>query len=105
MLPEGVPRIFTANAESAQAWCGNRLKWSEPLQRKTIVFSITQPLCDDSWRRPEGGAVVEDDGDDAEVARLMAGLVGAYVVETTYAKFDRSRLGKQFQGFSLWLPA
>ena len=77
VLPAGVPRIFTANAESAQAWCGNRLKWSEPLQRKAVVFSIKQPLCDDSWRQQGGEAVVEDDGDATEVARLMAERVGA----------------------------
>ena len=43
-LPAGVPRIYTSNAACGQEWCGQRLKWSLPLQRKAIVFKITKPL-------------------------------------------------------------
>ena len=48
-LCEGVARIITANASSAAAWCGPKIKYSEPLRRKSIVFQITTPLCDPRW--------------------------------------------------------
>ena len=48
-LCEGVARIITANASSAAAWCGAKIKFSEPLRRKSIVFQITSPLCDPRW--------------------------------------------------------
>jgi hypothetical protein len=48
-LCEGVARIITANAPSPAAWCGAKIKYSEPLRRKSIVFQITKPLCDPAW--------------------------------------------------------
>ena len=68
MLPAGVPRIFTGNAESAQQWSGLRLKWSEPLQRKTIVYNITKPLCDAQWR---AGEADENDDSAMQVASAL----------------------------------
>ena len=50
VLPAGVPRLFTANAETAQEWVGNRMRWTEPIQRKTVVFVVKSPLVPDSWR-------------------------------------------------------
>ena len=49
-MPVGLARIITANAENAEEWCGFRLKWTEPLQRKSIVFPISKQLCDEAWR-------------------------------------------------------
>ena len=63
VLPAGVPRLFTANAETAQEWVGNRLKWTEPIQRKTVVFVVKSPLVPDSWRNQNAAA--EDEPTDA----------------------------------------
>ena len=49
----GVARIITANADSPQAWCGDKIEWSEPLRRKSVTFSITQPLCKEGWWNSE----------------------------------------------------
>ena len=46
----GHPRVCTANVMNVQEWCGYRLKWSYPLQRKAIVFQITDYLIDEEWR-------------------------------------------------------
>ena len=70
MLLAGVPRIFTGNAETAQQWCGLRLKWSEPIQRKAIVFIVKSPLVPDSWRNQETTAENEPN-DAADVAREL----------------------------------
>jgi hypothetical protein len=56
-LPAGVPRIYTSNASSGQEWCGQRLKWSLPLQRKSIVFRITKPVL----KRREAGVDADFD--------------------------------------------
>jgi len=45
----GVPRIFTANSSDPTEWVEPRMLWSAPLQRKAVVFKITQPLCHESW--------------------------------------------------------
>ena len=45
----GVPRIFTANSSTPDDWVEPRMRWSAPLQRKAVVFKITQPLCHESW--------------------------------------------------------
>ena len=63
VLPAGVPRLFTANAETAQEWVGNRLKWTEPIQRKTVVFVVKSPLVPDSWR--DQNADAENEPTDA----------------------------------------
>ena len=70
VLPAGVPRIFTGNAESAEEWVGNRLKWSAPIQRKTVVFIVKAPLVPDSWRNQETTAENEPN-DAADVAREL----------------------------------
>ena len=62
-LPAGVMRTFTGNADSPVQWCGNRVPWSEPLQRKSIVYVIDKPLVSELWRQPENH---EENGDAAE---------------------------------------
>ena len=47
----GVPRIFTANSSSPSGWVEPRMRWPAPLERKAVVFKITQPLCHESWTR------------------------------------------------------
>ena len=49
-LHMGVPRVCTANANNIEEWCGYHLRWSYPLQRKAIVFQITDYLVDEEWR-------------------------------------------------------
>jgi len=80
MLPIGLPRIFTGNAESVEEWCGYRCRWSEPLQRKAIVFNITQPLCKESWRKPEDGNN-EHNENAVEVARVLSETHGNLFVD------------------------
>ena len=46
----GVARLISANSGSPEAWCGTMSAWSEPLRRKSICYSIEQPLCSDAWR-------------------------------------------------------
>ena len=67
VLPAGMPRIITANATSAEERCGYCCKWSKPLERKSIVFVIKKPLCNDRWRRGlvENAEENDDDCDDA----------------------------------------
>lgn len=48
-IPAGVARIFTANADSPQQWCGRRIAWTEPMQRKAFVAVITAPLVLANW--------------------------------------------------------
>ena len=69
VLPVGMPRIIPANAENAEEWCGFRCKWSAPLQRKSIVFSIDKPLCDEAWRKGDIGQDKQHDDEGDEVAR------------------------------------
>ena len=59
-------------------WCRLRVRWSEPLQRKAIVFNINKPLCKDSWRG-QASSSYEHDGDAAEAAgRLVEVLSGVF---------------------------
>ena len=51
IIPKGVPRIFTANAASPEDWCAPRVRWSEPLQRKAVVYSVHSRLCPKDWRK------------------------------------------------------
>ncbi len=48
-FPPNTARIITANAASAVAWCGARLRWTEPLQRKCIVVVIDRPVVVPRW--------------------------------------------------------
>ena len=75
-LPPGVPRIFTGNAETVQEWCGHRVKWSEPIQRKSVVFMIKSPLVPDSWRNENALADDDEPNDAAAVARELREGVG-----------------------------
>lgn len=68
-LVSGVARIISANSNSPEAWCGTSSKWSEPLRRKSICFTITEPLCSESWRARSGvEAMRVDAGFDAILA-------------------------------------
>ena len=89
VLPRGVPRIFTGNAENAQQWCGHRVKWTEPLQRKAIVFEITQPIVPASWRNADS----HEDDDAKEVARTLREGVGSTYQE---APAESSLIGRLF---------
>ena len=54
-------------------WCRFRIPWTEPLQRKAIVFNITKPLCMDSWRQ---NGQVPHDGGAVDVAGHLADVLG-----------------------------
>ena len=90
-LPAGVPRIFTGNAEHAEQWVMGRFKWSEPCQRKAIVFEIKQPLIPESWRKAQEA----DDGDAAEVSIALRDSVGNIFDE---APAEKSLLGSLLKG-------
>jgi len=55
-LIANMPRILTGNADVksdesiVQAWCGDRPTWSEPLQRKSLVFHIVDPLVSSGFK-------------------------------------------------------
>ncbi len=49
VIPMNVPRLFTANTESGEDWCGYRMKFSLPLQRRVIVANITASLVTPNW--------------------------------------------------------
>ena len=49
-LVPGVARLISANSNSPAEWCGANHVWSEPLRRKSICYSITEPLCSETWR-------------------------------------------------------
>lgn len=49
VIPAGIPRLFTGNVTSGSEWCGDRLPWSPPLQRRVIAWSISEALVDRSW--------------------------------------------------------
>ncbi len=50
-VPAGVLRIVTSNAETGQEWVGPKIKWSEPLRRRALVFKMTggRPLVAHEW--------------------------------------------------------
>ena len=50
-VPAGVLRIVTSNAETGQDWVGAKIKWSEPLRRRALVFKMTggRPLVAHEW--------------------------------------------------------
>ena len=73
-LPAGVLRIFTGNAASAQEWCGHRAKWTEPLQRKSVVYVLGKPIVPKAWRTAE--AHEENEGETAEVMMAVRESVG-----------------------------
>jgi hypothetical protein len=50
VLPAGVARVITANADGPEEWTGSRCAWSPPLERKAIVFQVTKRLCADDWK-------------------------------------------------------
>ena len=70
-LVPGVGRIFTGNSSSGQDWCGRRLKWSLPLQRKAIIFQITKPLISDAGRQRLHTSQIEDSS-NAAASEMMA---------------------------------
>jgi len=72
-LPARVPRIFTGNAESVSLWLGSSIQWSLPLQRKSIYFQVSRPLCSDAWRANAQALAGSDAGALApEVSALFA---------------------------------
>ena len=50
-VPAGMRRIVTSNAETRQEWVGAKMKWSEPLRRRALVFKLTggRPLVAHEW--------------------------------------------------------
>ena len=54
-----VPRLFTGNVSSGQEWCGDRLPWSLPLQRRVVFFQISEHIVSPSWD-PANGATQHD---------------------------------------------
>ena len=48
-LTPDVARVMTTNASSPAEWCGTRVRWSQPLARKCIVFVLTQPVVPVNW--------------------------------------------------------
>jgi hypothetical protein len=50
-LPAGVARLITTNAASPREWVGKGIRWSEPLQRKSILFQLTLPLVEANWSK------------------------------------------------------
>ena len=53
---------------------GNRLKWTEPLQRKSVVYVIDKPLVPASW--PEAASHEENNAAAAEVMMAVRESVG-----------------------------
>jgi hypothetical protein len=51
VLPCGLFRFITCNADSPQQWIGDKrgMTWSPPLQRKAIVFQLTHAICEPNW--------------------------------------------------------
>jgi len=49
LVGDSCPRIITANAVSPEVWLGEAIPWSKPLQRKCIVFVLTEPVAVPSW--------------------------------------------------------
>ena len=66
-----MPRIITANATSAEEWCGYCCKWSRPLERQSIVFVIKKSLCSDRWRKGLVENAEENDDDCDDAVRIM----------------------------------
>jgi hypothetical protein len=76
-VPAGVLRIMTSNAENGQEWCGPKIKWSEPLRRRSLVFKLTggRPLvAHEWWKSPlvTGSAVGGSEQSEASAARASA---------------------------------
>ena len=83
-----LPRIFTGNADetdhmsSIQAWCGSRLQWSQPLQRKSLVFHIVDPLVSSRFRASVTAETSADTSFIAQQTNLMRrGFREAYPAE------------------------
>ena len=53
---------------------GKRLKWTEPLQRKSVVYVIDKPLVPASW--PEAASHEENNAAAAEVMMAVRESVG-----------------------------
>ena len=99
-LPCGMPRIITANADDVQSWCGHRLRWSEPCQRKSIVFNVTKPLCDDEWRKGQvgEGANYENENQGAQVSRRMNENVNGLFLEEPLGPSLGARIAGMVRG-------
>jgi hypothetical protein len=97
-LPPGVPRLFTSNCETPAEWCGKRIPWSPPLQRKTVCFNITRPLCTPGWATETD--IPSDD--ESAVFEGMSALFPPTVQNTTVAVPEPpalvSRMGTMLRG-------
>lgn len=72
-IPLGIPRLFTANVVSGHAWCGGRLDWSLPLQRRVLFFNISKRIVATTWEPDEAEI---DDNRVAEQLRFAVRLPG-----------------------------
>ena len=70
MFQAGVPRLFTGNAATVQQWCNLRMKWSEAIHRKTVVYLINKLLVPDSWRN-QNAAAENEPNDAMDVAKEL----------------------------------
>ena len=104
-LHMGIPRICTANAENIEEWCGYRLKWSYPLQRKAIVFQINDYLVDEEWRKQhkEGGQQEDNDNGNTEAMRVMNESYAGRLPPGVQP--EQSRIARAAQNTFRWLFA
>ena len=58
-IPLGIPRLFSANVVSGHAWCGGRLDWSLPLQRRVLFFNISKRIVATTWE-PDEAEIVDN---------------------------------------------
>ena len=63
VIPAGTGRIFTSNCPTGEDWVGSRFKWTSPMARKVIWFTITEPLLSLEARREE---ITEEANADAD---------------------------------------
>ena len=87
-IPLGIPRIFTANVVNGIAWCGARLAWSLPLQRRMIVCRVTQRLIDITWM-PSGESALDMDVIAARLAGNPVPLLPPPAVAPDFGSWGR----------------
>lgn len=62
-VPPGVCRIITSNSRDGQQWVGRKMRFSEPLQRKSVLFKVTSPIVTRRWSESPLTADQEDCAD------------------------------------------
>ena len=75
VIPGGVPRLMSANADNMEEWVGRKGKFTEPIQRRLVRFNVEHRLVRPTW----AGDTNEAD-EDVSVADCLAEHAQAHLL-------------------------